>query len=99
MRLKILKQTESEPEALDNLTKLNNAKVPLDVLENAQDAAEYGAGMMIKFDKNREKETFIFADLKGVVTTQWSSQIKLCFECFQKHFLRNFLTDGIPKQM
>lgn len=59
MRLKILKQTESEPEALDNLTKLNNAKVPLDVLENAQDAAEYGAGMMIKFDKNREKSSLL----------------------------------------
>ena len=45
----------SSDEAKDALVKLEKSKVPSEVLEAAYDAAEFGAEMMIKYDKKREK--------------------------------------------
>jgi len=59
MRSKILSQLEGD-EAKDAMTKLDNAKSATDVLNCAHDAADFGASMMIKSDKKREK--FIMSD-------------------------------------
>ena len=59
MRGKIISQVESQ-EAVDALNKLDQAKTAADILDVAHDAAEFGASMMIKHDKKREK--FILAD-------------------------------------
>lgn len=54
MRARIITQMSSD-EAKDALVKLEKSKVPSEVLEAAYDAAEFGAEMMIKYDKKREK--------------------------------------------
>ena len=59
MRSKIISQLEGD-EAKDAMTKLDNAKSATDVLNCAHDAADFGASMMIKSDKKREK--FIMSD-------------------------------------
>lgn len=59
MRTKIMTQLESDLEASDALRTLNNAKSADEVMSAAMDAADYAAGMMIKFDKNREKAALL----------------------------------------
>jgi len=54
MRARIITQMSSD-EAKDALVKLEKAKIPSEVLDAAYDAAEFGAEMMIKYDKKREK--------------------------------------------
>jgi len=59
MRTKIINQFETELEASGALKNLNSAKGPEEMISTALDAADYAAGMMIKFDKNREKSTLM----------------------------------------